>query len=66
MQNRFLSRCHNNRADSSDDTPENSSPRNISVIGSLLNGSGMYIKTQNITLVCSHYRSLGEKTMYKT
>ena len=44
MQGRFLPRCHNNRPDSYEDTPRNSSPRSFPVFGSLLNGNDMYLK----------------------
>ena len=65
MQDTFLPRCHSNRPDSSEDTPESSSHRSLSVIGSLLNGGDMYTETKTIALVCSHYRSLREKQYTK-
>ena len=64
MFDRFPPRYHSNRPDSSEDILENSSTRSFSVIDSLLKGSGMYIETQNITLVCSQYRSLREKKQF--
>ena len=61
MQDMFLPRCHSSRSDSSEDTPENSSPRSFSVIDSLLNGNDIYIEKSNILFVCSLYRCLREK-----
>ena len=61
MQDMFPPRYHSSRPDSSEDTPENSSPRSFSVIGSLLNGNDMFIEKSNILFVCSLYRSLREK-----
>ena len=65
MQNMFLPWYYSNRPDSSEDTPENSSPRSFSVIGSLLNGNDMSIEKRNIMFVCSLYRSLREKNCTK-
>ena len=44
MQDRFLPQCHRNRPDSSEDTPENSSPHRIPVIDSLLNGNDRVLR----------------------
>ena len=45
MQDRFPPRYHSSRPDSSEDTPENSSPRSVLLIGSLLKGNNMFIET---------------------
>ena len=65
MQDRFLPWYHSSRPDSSEDTPESSSPRSFSVIGSLLNRNDMFIEKSNILFVCSIYRSLREKQCTK-
>ena len=44
MQDRFPPRYHSYRPDSSEDTPENSSPRSFLMNDSLLNGNDMFIE----------------------
>ena len=62
MQGRFLPRYDNNRPDSSEDTPESSSPRSFQVIGSLLNGNDMNVEKIITFMFCiSLFRPLRKK-----